>query len=213
MSMNPTNTKNIPKTVLAQYLPPHPIIIEAGAHIGRDTIKMVNLWSTSIIHAFEPVPALFEQLTAKAAQYPSIHCYQLALSNQSGTSTFFMSSGRSTATSSLLEPTTLLSPAIIFDPIEVTTVTLDEWARKNVIHSVDFLWLDMQGAELKALQGGTTLLKTVHAIYTEVNLVARYKKAPLYLDIKEWLQAQRFTVALEAFDGSDWGNVLFIKQR
>ncbi len=205
------NTKNIPKNILARYMPANPIIVEAGAHIGRDSIKMVQIWPTSTIHAFEPVPALFTQLATKSASYSNIYCYQLALSNTSGIRNFFMSSGRSTATSSLLEPTDLLSPEIVFTPIEVTTITLDQWAQRYKIDKIDFLWLDMQGGELSALQGGIDLIRKTTALYIEINLVQRYKNAPLYGEVKEWLNTQGFHVALEAFDGSAWGNVLFTK--
>lgn len=54
--------ENISKEYIAQFLPPNPIIIEAGAHIGRDTKKMARQWPNAHIHAFEPVPALFEIL-------------------------------------------------------------------------------------------------------------------------------------------------------
>src|SRR5579885_3078300 len=94
----------ISKQSIAHYLPKNPVIIEAGAHYGRDTIKMSKIWPQATIHAFEPVPELFTILKNNTQKYDNIFCYPYALSNSCGTKNFFVSSGRSTATSSLFEP-------------------------------------------------------------------------------------------------------------
>lgn len=206
------NSRNISKKIIEYYLPSHPIIVEAGAHIGRDTKKMHLAWPKSIIHAFEPVPELFSILSNNVITNPNIFCYPFALSDKTGTTKLFMSSGRSTATSSLLEPThEFKNSDTLFTPIEIQTTTLDDWAQKYQINHVDCLWLDMQGAELLALKAALSVLKTVSVIYTEVNFVPRYKDMPLYSEIKHWLTQQGFKVALEACNASDWGNVLFVR--
>lgn len=205
--------KNIPKETIGYYLPPRPIIVEAGAHIGRDTIKMKKKWPDCTIHAFEPAPELFVTLKQKTASLSNIHCYPYALSNNTEKRLFYLSSGRSTATSSLFKPTGYKQehPDTIFTPITVQTITLDSWAVQYAIKHVDALWFDMQGEELAALQGAQTLLKTVSIIHTEATLTERYKDAPLYPEIKTWLFQQGFRVAYEAFGQSDWGNVLFVR--
>lgn len=208
------NTHTIPKELIAPFLPVNPIILEAGAHIGRDTIKMIKQWPNATIYAFEPVPELFAQLQERTKDYPTIHCFNVALNNQSGPSTFYQSSGRSTATSSLLAPKEYQQehPETYFDQITVQCVTLDEWAHLQNIFKIDFMWLDMQGGELNALQGGVNILKTVTAIYTEVALTERYASNPLYDEMKAFLEAQGFIVQQEALGKGTWGNVLFIRK-
>jgi len=44
--------------IVAPYLPANPVIIEAGAFNGSDTIKLAKKWPQATIHAFEPVPAI-----------------------------------------------------------------------------------------------------------------------------------------------------------
>lgn len=206
------NSRNIPKKIIEHYLPPNPILLEAGAHIGRDTQKMLNAWPSCTIHAFEPVPELFSVLSSKVAANSRAFCYPFALSNKTGMSTLFMSSGRSTATSSLLEPLgESKDSATLFTPIAVQTITLDDWAQKYQINHVDGLWLDMQGAELLVLKAAPVILKTVSVIYTEVNFVSRYNGMPLYPEVKQWLLGQGFKIALEACSQPDWGNVLFVR--
>lgn len=204
----------IKKDYIAQFLPNNPVIIEAGAHIGRDTKKMRQQWPHAQIHAFEPVPALFNELKNTVKNVAKIHCYPYALSNITGRSIFHVSSGRSTATSSLLQPKEYLleHPTTTFHSIEVETITLDDWAAKYTIDHVDFLWFDMQGNELNALKGGTKTLESVRVIYTEVSLTERYEHNPLYPTIRSWLTEHGFSVEREDLRTASWGNVLFIRK-
>jgi FkbM family methyltransferase len=198
----------ISKECIGQYLPNNPIIIEAGAHKGRDTIEMAQRWPLGHIHTFEPIPELFEQLVEKTKQYPNITCYNYALSDHSGSAPLYRGQKRLSAASSLLHP---LHYSEQFDPILVNLITLDEWAIKHHITHVDCMWLDLQGAELAALTGATTILKTVRAIHSEANLVERYKGSPLYPELKSWLEHREFTLIAESFYKETWGNILAIK--
>lgn len=161
-------------------------VIEAGAHKGRDTVKLATKLPLASIHAFEPVPELFEQLTSRTSHIPSVHRYPYALSNKSGNQTIHISGGRSDACSSLLEPTDLIKkPAQVYhEPVTfeqnltISVTTLQEWAAQRNIHKIDFIWLDAQGSELAILQGAKDLLTNVFAAYVEVNLVERYRGAP-----------------------------------
>ena len=202
--------------ILQEYIVPRvgpaPIIVEAGAHIGRDTLKMSQLWPQGHIHAFEPVPALFTQLIERTASRSNITCYPYALAKSIGTAMMHVSSGRSTATSSLLEPAEYKEefPNTIFTQTLVPTITLDSWAQQHTISHVDFMWLDMQGGELAALQGATSLLPHVKAIYTEIALTHRYKNNPLLPEITQWLQEHGFVALFTQLIKPTWGNTLFV---
>lgn len=216
MSMKPaTPSKNISKEIIGYYLPPRPIIIEAGAHIGRDTVKMNKKWPHCTIHAFEPVPELFEMLTKRTNSLLGIHCYPYALSSQTEEKTLFVSSGRSTAASSLFKPTgyKLEHSDTVFTPLQIQTLSINDWAQKYTITHVDMLWLDMQGGELEALKGAGNIIKTASVIYTEVSLHQRYENTPLYPELKSWLEEQGFYAINEALTDNLWGNVLFIKKQ
>src|SRR5438132_8350317 len=104
-----------------------------------------------IIHAFEPVPKLFATLQSNTRRFTNVFCHQLALSSKTGKAKFYVSSGSSDGSSSLLEPKEHLQdhPDVLFKKtIDVITITLDDWAAQHGIDHIDFLWLDMQGAEL-----------------------------------------------------------------
>jgi len=204
----------IPLEFIGQFLPDNPIILEAGAHIGTDTLKMATYWPHSIIHAFEPVPAVLKELEGRIASFTNVYCYPLALSNTSGETTLFVSNGESNGSSSLLPPKEhlIIHPSVSFDEkILVKTITIDDWARISNIQKVDFLWLDLQGVELKVLKSGTELLKSVKVIYTEVSLVENYEGGELYSDLREWLEFKGFRVVREELPWVDMGNVLFVR--
>jgi 2-O-methyltransferase len=206
------NNKQFSRQYIKQFLPTNPVIIEAGAHIGRDTLKIHKLWPLSTIHAFEPVPILFDQLKIAVADKPNVHCYQLALSDHTGTETLYVSDAQHTAISSLFKPACIAQekPSVHFTPIMVNTITLDDWAEKYNVDHVDFMWLDMQGAELQALQVAPKVLKNVKVLLIEVSLTERYKDNPLYNEVKSWLEKQGFLLELEHLHHGTWGNALFI---
>lgn len=205
--------QHITKEFITQFLPENPIVLEAGAHIGRDTVKLAKLWPHGIIHAFEPIPILFEQLRKITARFTNIQCYQYALSNKSGITSIYESTGIDTL-SSMLQPTDYFTSnsIISFNQIEVPTVTIDSWAQQNHISAIDFMWLDLQGYELEVLKASPTILETAQVILTEVSTIERYKNNPLYYEVRAWLEQQSFKMIQEDFFKKTWGNVLFVRK-
>ncbi|MDX1952576.1 MAG: FkbM family methyltransferase [Verrucomicrobiota bacterium] len=203
------------KDSIARYLPANPIVIEAGAHIGKDTEEMARLWPDGHIHAFEPFPDVFEKLQKRVKGLKNVTCYSMALADQTGTVSFNVSSGKSNASSSLLQPKQHLEqhPDVFFNErIEVEATRIDDWAVRFNVPKVDFLWLDLQGYELFALKSGENVLKTVSLIYTEVFLKESYAGAPLYPEVKLWMESRGFRVEWEGLPWPDSGNVLFVRQ-
>ncbi len=204
----------VPKEIISQYLPKNPVIVEAGAHIGLDTEELARYYPEGKIYAFEPVPDLFLQLSERTRPYKNVYCFPFALSNQTGEAVMYISSGVSNGSSSLLPPKDHLAdhPDVFFEKkIHVKCITLDEWAEINNVEKVDLLWLDMQGYELNALKASSAVLEKVLAVYTEVNLKEVYDGAPLYSELREWLELRKFKVEVEEIPWEDGGNVLFVR--
>jgi len=205
--------------LVKSYLPENPIVVEAGAFDGNDTLLLSQFWPRGEIYSFEPIPQLFERLVQKTTYVPNVKCYSEALSDQSGFASFYVSYYFNLlgASSSLLSPKEHLdlAPDVKFpQKIEVKTVTLDEWARKNGVKSVDFLWLDMQGFELNMLKA-SKIAKTAKIIYTEVELVEAYEGQYLYDDVCSWMQNNGFRLlGIDFNEETDWyGNAVFIAER
>lgn len=146
---------------IAQFLPDAPVIIKAGAHKGFDTIKMAQFWPKSKIYCFEPISGLFNILQENCKPYANIKCFNAALSDFDGEQKIYVSSGKNDASSSLLKPLEYLheNPLVKFDQeIIIKTITLDSWVEQNSIEKIDFLWLDMQGYEMRMLQAAKRVL-------------------------------------------------------
>ncbi len=206
---------------IKQYLPNNPIILEAGSFNGSDTIRMGRMWPLGYIHAFEPVPELFQKLTQRISAYENIICYQYALSNHNGTAPFYISEkpdkpGIPSQAGSLMQPKERLKYSSLTFPrtIIVQTITLDAWASTYHVNHIDILWLDMQGHELAVLQASKFILKTVSVIFTEVSFIESYKNQPQLDEITEWLREYGFTcVGQDYVNQTDYffGNRLFVK--
>lgn len=72
---------------------------------------------------------------------------------------------------------------------DVDTVRLDGLAD---IEDVDYMKLDIQGAELDAFRGGEQALERAVLIHTEVSFVPGYRDAPLFADIDGHLRSRGF---------------------
>lgn len=204
----------IPKEKIKQYLPKNPVVLEAGAHTGKDTVEMANLWREGKIYAFEPVPELYEKLVKRTKPFKNITCYQMALGTNVGKQEMFFSSGASDGSSSLLKPKDNIRfyPDIHFDNGEVVEVTtIDQWAKENQIDRLDFMWLDLQGMELKVLEHGTSVFGGVKAIYSEVSESEGYEGQTKYNMLRAWLKMKGFRVMISAETNGE-GNVLFVRE-
>lgn len=201
------------KDWLAPILPTDPVIVEAGSHWGEDTLWLARYWPRGVVHAFEPSPELFATTTHHTSWIRNVRRYAFALSDRVEAVELHVSSGDSTASSSIYAPKEHLieHPTVKFEKrIVVPTVTLELWAQQYGIQRVDFLWLDMQGAELGALKGMGRLIDTARALHVEVSTKESYAGAPLYPELAVWMKERGFQVKNERFEGSQ-GDVFFVR--
>lgn len=212
--------------LLPKYLGANPVIVEAGAFNGSDTLRLKKLFPKAVIYAFEPVPSLYEWLERKTKDISGIHTYPYALSNISGSTLMWIAHKRSnpdipSQASSLRVPLERLNDEVMqFSyTIEVLTITLDDWADKYAIKKVDFLWLDIQGMELAVMQAAPCMMKNVLAALVEVSFKEGYKGEPLKKEVCAWMQSQGFDIVACDFDpkketaNAFFGNILFAKKR
>ncbi len=208
---------NIPYEVCLRHLPAAPVIVEAGAFDGSNTMEFVQRWPGSRVYAFEPVPSAYSRLAAVARDFPGrILPQACAIGRKAGTASMHVSGGddRGEQSSSLLEPTRTLAefPFVTFPgrTIKVVVESLDSWAEARQVKRVDFLWLDLQGLELEALCGAERLLAGCSAIHCEVQNIELYRGAPLYPEVRSWLSQRGFHPVCEAIFRRG-GNVLFTR--
>lgn len=207
---------------IAPYLPNNPIIIEAGAFTGGDTIKIAQHFPQATIHAFEPVPYLFERLQHNTASYTNVQRYPYALSTKNGTAPFHLAEkpenpGTPSQAGSLLRPQERLqwSSMQYNSTITVPTTTIDSWADEHHIDHIDCIWLDTQGFSLPILQAGPRILSTVKVLFIEVEFIQAYEGQYQYHEVRQWLEHRGFHLIGKTFnDETSWffGEALFVRQ-
>lgn len=211
-------------TLIKSYLPENPVIVDAGAFDGADSVLMSQLIPGSTIHAFEPDPENYIALQKKIKNVDNILCYSTALSDTTGIVQFHRSENVHFSvdhgSGSLLAPKEHLVqfPHILFkEVIDVFATTLDIWASTHKIKQIDLLWLDLQGMELTVLKAAPHMLKNVKVVYTEVEFIEQYAGQCLYNDVRTWLENQGFIMVAKDFDvpGSSsytsMGNILMVR--
>lgn len=199
----------IDKREVLPFLPPDPIVVEAGAHDGSDTVGFARLWPMGQVHAFEPMPPNFQRLVDRVKDLDNVRLYRSALGTSTGQASMWVSDGGDQS-SSIHAPKAHLEvfPEITFGrQTEVPITTLDAWSEREGIERVDFLWLDMQGHELAALRHAAKVLPTVRAMVIEVFVKELYEGSPLWPEVREWLAGQGFVVRREVI-GPAFGDVL-----
>lgn len=78
---------------------------------------------------------------------------------------------------------------------DIETTTLDNFCKEERIDEVDFLQIDVQGADLDVLQGATKMLSSgVLAVQIEVEFSHLYTDQPLFADVDTFLRANGFTL-------------------
>jgi len=192
-------------------------IFDIGACEGEDSIKYARMFPNARVYAFEPLPSNFDKMEANIKKYncPNISVEPLALSNVVGISNFFVSSGKpdkfkdnddwdfGNKSSSLLQPDKVKEyhKWLSFNnEIAVKTGTINDYCVLNGIASIDFIHMDVQGAELLVLEGAQGILDKVKMIWLEVEAVSLYRNQPLKKDIEAFMQHHKFQ---KIYDGVD----------
>ena len=77
--------------------------------------------------------------------------------------------------------------AYLKEETEIDTISLDYFIDKHDVGNIDFIKIDVQGAELDIFKGGSKALKNVLKIVCEVEFVEHYESQPLFGDVCNYL--------------------------
>ena len=201
------------------------IIFDLGASVGNTAQEYHQLFPQATIYAFEPSNNSFTSLVNNCHHCNLIKPYQLAIADSSGYQQFFLN--QASMTNSLL-PTAVDSDKYVDSQLiknigtqEVNTITLDEFCQQEKISTINLLKMDLQGGEVKALQGAINLLsnQSIDLIYTEVNFVSLYENQAYFWDVGSLLQQYNYRLfGLYNFYYSQagvtmWGDAIFISSQ
>lgn len=196
---------------LKELIEPNGVIVEIGAHIGTDTVKLYRLLKPLTYCAIEPDNRNWNALIL--LDLPII-IIPFAVSDTNERATWHLSYGTTpngrlhTDSNSLMKPKNNAS-WVEFKEAQIECRTLD-FLMGNIVSCVDLIWMDVQGAELKVLEGAKETLKLTKYIYTECQ-EGRYHGQPGLEGIMEALPGWKFVLkngnnVLLRNDETTWNN-------
>lgn len=195
-----------------------PVIIEAGACDGQDSLIMANMFPGGKLYSFEPVPALYQKAQQKLKNKTNAKLYNMALSDREGEQQMHVAFefDNNCGSSSLLKPKLHLEyyKRITFDEIiNVKTTRLEDFVKKENLERVDFLWLDMQGYEpIVLMDSPETLKKTVY-IQTETQNTETYEGIMLSKEYRNFMEKSGFVLLFDqAKDYKDGGDLTYVNK-
>lgn len=203
-------------------------ILDIGGCEGEESIRYSRIFPFSSIYVFEPLPDNQKLVEENIIKYKAenIKLIPFAVSDEEGFSQFYVSSGHpenqpkdidwdfGNKSSSLLLPKNdnLASWLKFNKKIDVQTITVDSFLRQNKINQVDFVHMDVQGAELKVLLGAKDYMKNIKAIWLEVAEIELYKHQPLRVDVENFMIENSFYLVKSNVEGG-LGDQLYINKK
>lgn len=179
------------------------VIFDVGAYHGYVAKDMLRLFPGAEVIAIEADPLAFQEMQKVCRNEPRMRLVNRAISDLSGTISFHRN--ENAATNSLLafteDPAARSSwaHATSFDSLETITVeaaTIDQVSSELKIDRIDLLKLDVQGAELKVLNGAWRLLGegAIRYVYAEMLMEKSYKGQPTPSEFLRAFESHGFSV-------------------
>jgi len=143
--------------LFTKLIKPGMTVVDAGANVGQYTLLAAkSVGETGMVHAFEPVPSVFEQLSTHVRwnNLTNVRLNRAALWSEDLDR---LSLGLSEQESQNVSRYTILSRA---KSVSAPAVRLDSYADRCGFTRLDFVKMDIEGAEPYALKGARNVFKT-----------------------------------------------------
>lgn len=155
-------------------------VLDVGANVGSWSLMAAEMFPDATIYALEVVPATAATLQARAAPHGRIKCFNLGLAAHNGTLSLRYHPSASTHATFTDYPHTWTG-----ERIECPVMRGDDFLDREGIGEVDFLKLDVEGAEHLVLQGLESHLQNgrlrfVQFEYGRVNILTHFLLRDFY---------------------------------
>lgn len=151
---------------------------------------LLNLFPGSQIISFEVDEAVCADMNKKAPA--GVRYYPVALGFRNERKAFYetmhpMCCSLYRPNEELLRLYNNFEVAYLKNTTEIDTVSLDYFTEKYEIGAIDFIKIDIQGAELDVFKGGIRALQEILMIVCEVEFIPHYIDQPLFGDVCAFL--------------------------
>jgi FkbM family methyltransferase len=143
------------RKIISRSLKPDSNCIDIGCHKGEILDLMIRGAGNGKKYGFEPIPELYGELTEKYAGDPNVSIFQVALYDETGTTTF--QHVLNAPAYSGIKKRKYDGKHVQIAQITVETGRLDQFIPANL--DVDLIKIDVEGAEFNVMKGGRETLK------------------------------------------------------
>jgi len=196
-------------------------ILHIGASTGQEALKYKELGIKKVVWV-EAIPDVFEGLVKYLESVgcldENVICINACVSDVDGKEVTFNISNNEAQSSSFLElgHHKVIHPTVEYiGHLKMTTKRISSIVREQNIDlkGIDFLNIDLQGAELLALKGMGMLLAGFKYCYLEVNKKETYLGCPLVGELDEYLEIFNFKrVETGQWVADTWTDALYIRE-
>ena len=195
------------------------IIFDVGAHKGESATFFHKLFPDANIYSFEPNYSAAKDIID--SEIPNVMVHEIALSNYDGSAKFNIQD--ISHLSSLHNINQDSSHSLGYaererhTSIDVEVARGDTFMKKHKISEIDLLKIDVQANEVETIQGFSSVLNKIRAVFVEVSMYDFYNSRSSIRLIEESLPN------FELFDiyeisknpktlGTDWATMVYTNQ-
>lgn len=188
-------------------------VLHLGAHLGEEAQTYRDLGIDNV-YWVEANTAVIPKLMKRLRPYGHTVIHAL-IYNENGLNLDFNVTNYDGMSSSIFEFGTHpeFSPDTVFvNKVNLKTRTVDSLVEEFGITGLNFLNMDLQGAELAALQGAEKFLEGVSFVMSEVNKAEVYLGCAKIKELDAFLRVRQFRrVETQWVAGQGWGDALWVR--
>jgi len=143
---------------------PGAVIIDIGAHIGLFSVIAAQVTGNKgKVYAFEPAPTTYSLLQKTLAINNNnglIETFQKAVGGETGKITFFVSDDKADNSNSLVQ----YKDHRPIHGIDIDVTTIDAFVKEKDLSRLDFIKIDVEGAEYDTLRGASETLQRLRPV-------------------------------------------------
>jgi FkbM family methyltransferase len=196
-------------------------VFHVGAHHceeRQDYIEVLRLSDTKVVWC-EADPNTAQQARTK---FPTAQVYSVLLADESHKQVNFLVTNNGESSSMLELDEHKKEHPYVYETgrLALTTTTMKDFVKdilkiENVAElaeEINFLNVDVQGAELLVLKGAQEYLKAFDYLYLEVNSKSLYKGCALLPELEAFLTQQGYEQKIIRMTPHGWGDAFYVKR-
>jgi FkbM family methyltransferase len=188
------------------------VAFDIGSRDGKQALELADAFPQARVFAVECNPDTLPILRQNIQSNPRVAAIECAVSDYCGDVTFHKidreatitphADGNPGASSLFLAKPDYPQETYVQVPVTVPCQTLDAICAEHGIDSIDIIWMDLQGAEVKAFDGFKHTMQRTRYIFVELTHREIYAGQPLFDEVNAYLEARGF----ERISGVDRNN-------